>query len=322
VVLASEDVSVIPIAPVLEPPPIEGVRRRFVDARGVRFHVTESGPLTPEAIVVLALHGWPQHHYEYRDLLGDPPGGLRIIAPDLPGYGWSSAPTHHWFKEQVASDVLALMDALGLGRPVVLVGHDWGGYIANLMVLREPERFGAYLALNIPHPWNNSRTALPHLLRLLAYQPVIAAFGVPLMQRTGLVYKAIRGSLVDRSSISREEVTWFSERFRDPVCARSGTDTYRTFLLRELPRAASRPEHRRSKVPTLALFGMQDNALHYSLAAAETAKADEYRLELIPGCGHFIVDERPALIRERVISLASQVRNASAHAAYTSTQED
>src|SRR4051794_3698631 len=54
-------------------PPIEGVRRSFVEARGVRFHVTESGPL--DGRPVLALHGWPQHHWVYRDLLADPPTG-------------------------------------------------------------------------------------------------------------------------------------------------------------------------------------------------------------------------------------------------------
>jgi pimeloyl-ACP methyl ester carboxylesterase len=70
-----------------EPPPIAGVRRSFVEANGVRFHVTEAGP--PDGRPVLALHGWPQHHWEWRDLLADPPPGLRIVAPDLPGYGWS-----------------------------------------------------------------------------------------------------------------------------------------------------------------------------------------------------------------------------------------
>jgi pimeloyl-ACP methyl ester carboxylesterase len=70
----------------VEPPQIHGVRRSFVEANGVRFHVTEAGP--PDGRPVLALHGWPQHHWEWRDLLADPPPGLRIIAPDLPGYGW------------------------------------------------------------------------------------------------------------------------------------------------------------------------------------------------------------------------------------------
>ncbi|MDQ6692520.1 MAG: alpha/beta fold hydrolase, partial [Candidatus Dormibacteraeota bacterium] len=87
-----------------EPPPIAGVRRSFVPARGVRFHVTEAGPV--DGVAVLALHGWPQHHYAWRDLLGHPPEGMRIIAPDLPGYGWSGPAPHRWAKEDVVSDVL------------------------------------------------------------------------------------------------------------------------------------------------------------------------------------------------------------------------
>ena len=92
-----------------EPPPIDGVRRTFVEANGVRFHVTEAGP--PDGRPVIALHGWPQHHWEWRDLLADPPPGLRIIAPDLPGYGWSGPAPHKWAKDDVATDVLALLDA-------------------------------------------------------------------------------------------------------------------------------------------------------------------------------------------------------------------
>ena len=83
--------------------------------------MTESGPA--DGRPVLALHGWPQHHWAYRDLLADPPPGLRIIAPDLPGYGWSGPAPHKWAKEDVATDVLALLDALGLDR-VLLVAHD------------------------------------------------------------------------------------------------------------------------------------------------------------------------------------------------------
>jgi len=164
-----------------EPPAIPGVRRSFVEARGVRFHVTEAGPA--DGRPVIALHGWPQHHWAYRDLLADPPPGLRIIAPDLPGYGWSGPPPHRWLKEEIATDVLALADALGLDH-FLLVGHDWGGYVGFLMVLQAPERIDGYLALNIAHPWQSPRSFAPHLWRFLLYQPFVASIGLWLQQRT------------------------------------------------------------------------------------------------------------------------------------------
>ncbi len=281
---------------------IAGVRRARVRARGVDFLVTEAGP--SGGLPVLALHGWPQHHYEWRNLLARPPEGLRIVAPDLPGYGWSGPPPHRWQKEQVATDVLALLDQLGIRR-TVLVGHDWGGYIGYLLALREPERFSAYLALNTTHPWPTLSAALPHVWRFY-YQPLLALGGERLPRDTELVYRAIRGSLFDSSRVSRPDVRWFSERMRHPVCARTGRDTYRTFLWQELPVAARRREKRRLSVPTRALFGAGDRALHWSLASAATAWADDYKLELVADCGHFIADELPELVRDRLVGLVNE----------------
>jgi pimeloyl-ACP methyl ester carboxylesterase len=278
------------------------VRRSRVRARGVDFQVTEAG--APDGMPVLVLHGWPQHHYEFRELLADPPNGLRIIAPDLPGYGWSGPAPHAWSKQEVASDLLALLDELGLRR-LLLAGHDWGGYVAYLMALRAPERFSGYLALNIIHPWQTIATMGPHLWRFY-YQPLIAFFGERLQRDTEFVYRGIRGSLFDRTRVSREDVRWFSERFRDPVCARAGRDAYRTFLLHELPAAARHPLTERLTVPTRAVFGVADTALHWSLASPRTAIADDYRLELVPDCGHFIVDELPQLVRDRLVALAAE----------------
>lgn len=287
-----------------DPPPIAGVRRSFVDARGVRFHVTEAGPA--EGRPVLALHGWPQHHYEYRHLLADPPEGLRIIAPDLPGYGWSGPPPHRWAKEDVARDVLALLDALGLER-VLLVGHDWGGYVGFLLTLRAPGRFDGYLALNIAHPWQTPRTMLPHLWRFLTYQPLVASLGMPIHRRTRFVERLIlRAALTNRDAVSDEDIRWFADRFRDPICARAATDTYRTFWLREMPARARRLERRRTPVPIRVLFGTDDFAIHRSLTSERTARADDYQVEYVDGVGHFIADERPDLVRDRLVALAAQ----------------
>ncbi|MGB3351485.1 MAG: alpha/beta hydrolase [Mycobacterium sp.] len=282
-----------------QPPPIGQVRRSFVTARGVRFHVTEAGPA--DGRPVLALHGWPQHHYVYRDLLADPPPGMRIIAPDLPGYGWSGPAPHRWAKEDVVSDLVALMDALGLDR-VLLVGHDWGGFLGHLLSLRVPERIDAYLALNIAHPWVPPAVMARHAWRFLVYQPLIAIAGVPVQTRTTYLDRLYRSA----SDIDPQTAHVYTDRFRDPVVARTARDTYRTFLFREIPKLARTGERRRATVPIRVLFGRDDMAIAPDLAAAETARADDYTVEFVDS-GHFIADERPDLVRARLIALAAEV---------------
>jgi pimeloyl-ACP methyl ester carboxylesterase len=291
-----------------DPPAIDGVRRSRVSARGVDFHVTEAGP--DDGRPVLLVHGWPQNHYAYRHLLKDPPEGLRLIAPDLPGYGWSGPAPHRWEKEEVASDLLALLDELGVSS-AVLVAHDWGGFIGFLMTLRDPARFEGYLALNIAHPWNTFRTSWRHMWRFALYQPLMAAFGVPLMRRTSLVERLAltKGTTVE-NAISPGDAKVFADTFRDPVGARTARDTYRTFLLRELPLQARHPETRRSEVTTRVLFGVEDMAVHVSLAAAETANADDYEIKRVSNCGHFIAEERPDLVRESLIAVAAETSGA------------
>jgi pimeloyl-ACP methyl ester carboxylesterase len=283
-----------------EPPAIAGVRRSFVEARGVRFHVTESGP--EDGRPVIALHGWPQHHWAYRDLLADPPPGLRIIAPDLPGYGWSGPAPHKWAKDDVAEDVLALIDAMGLDR-VLLVGHDWGAFAGYRLLLAHPERVDGYLVMNMAHPWQTPGTVLPHLWRFAIYQPFVASIGKFLQQRTGYLEKVIYRA--GAPGMDRDVVRVYSERFRDPVCARAATDTYRTFLLKEFPSAARHPEERRISAPVRVLFGKHDIAVHASMVAPESAKADDYTVEFVDA-SHFVIDERPDLVRAKLIALAAE----------------
>jgi pimeloyl-ACP methyl ester carboxylesterase len=254
---------------------------------------------------VLTLHGWPSHHYCYRALLADPPAGLRIVAPDLPGYGWSGPAPHRWFKEEVASDVLALLDELGLER-VVLVGHDWGAFIGYLLALRAPERFSGFLALGIPHPWNTPGTLLPQAWRL-GHMPLNAGLGRVLAERTGFIEHGVyRLGVGDRTAFTPEEIRWFADRFRDPVCAQVTTDTYRTFVVHEVPASARNPETRRSTVPIRAIGGKADFAVHPSLMSADTARADDYTVEFLPGCGHFVAEERAGLVRDRLITLTQE----------------
>ena len=75
-----------------------------------------------------------------------------MIAPDLPGFGWSDKPPDRYEKEELAGRLLGLLDELGVDQ-VTWIGHDWGGWLGFLAALRSPERFERMLAVTIPHFW-------------------------------------------------------------------------------------------------------------------------------------------------------------------------
>lgn len=278
-------------------PTIDGVTHRWVEARGLRFHVAEAGSGDDP---VLLLHGWPQHWYEWRSLMPALADRHRVVAIDLRGFGWSDAPRDGYEKENLATDVLAVLDELGLER-VKLVGHDWGGWVGFLLCLRAPERFDRYLALNIPHPWVQFRKALPHFGRLL-YQAFILAPGIGYLahRRKRFVRMALRAGGADPRFWDERTLSVFADNLAEPSRARAAVQMYRVFNLREIvPVLRGRYSDKRLTVPTRMLFGTDDAAIHTDLLAGYEDHADEMAIEFVPGCGHFIADERPDLVAER-----------------------
>jgi pimeloyl-ACP methyl ester carboxylesterase len=280
-----------------EMPHVEGVTHHRVRVRGVEFHYAEAGSGKD---VVLCLHGWPQHWYEWRNLMPALADRHRVIALDLRGFGWSEAPQDGYEKEELADDVLAVLDELGLER-VKLVGHDWGGWIGFLLCLREPRRFERYLALNILPPWISIRAMAPHLWRFW-YQWLISSPGVGYqLHRSGkFVPKVLVGGSVRREAWDEKTIHAFSDTFTEPARARAAVQMYRVFNLREAPQIArGRYADARLSVPTKLLFGTGDAALNHNLLAGYQRHAEDMTLEKVDNCGHFIADELPQLVTER-----------------------
>jgi pimeloyl-ACP methyl ester carboxylesterase len=286
---------------VTELPEVDGIRHRWVEARGLRFHLAEAGEGDD---VVLCLHGWPQHWYEWRFLLPQlAAAGYRAIAIDQRGFGWSDAPRDGYEKENLADDVLAVLDAEGIDR-VKLVGHDWGGWIGYLLCLRAPQRFSQYLALNILPPWVSPRNVFPEIWRF-SYQVVIAApfLGYRLHRQGIFVRKMLRGASEVRGAFDDEALSAFADNLAEPARANAGVQMYRRFLLGEQPEIiAGRYAHARLTVPTLQLHGTEDLALRPKMLAGWQRHADDMRLELVEGVGHFIADEAPDLVADHALN--------------------
>jgi microsomal epoxide hydrolase len=112
----------------------------------------------PDPLPLLITHGWPGSIVEFLDVIeplahperfgGDASDGFTVVAPSLPGYGFSDPPDAPITPRQVAPMLRELMeDVLGFGAYVAQAG-DWGGIITSWLALDHPERLKA-IHLNI-----------------------------------------------------------------------------------------------------------------------------------------------------------------------------
>ena len=136
-----------------------------IDAGVLNVGYAEAGPANGRPVILL--HGWPYDIHSYVDvapLLAS--AGYRVIVPYLRGYGMtrflSSKTFRNGQQSAIASDIIALMDALKLERPI-LAGYDWGARTANIIAALWPERCKALVSVSgylIGNPEAN-KTPLP-----------------------------------------------------------------------------------------------------------------------------------------------------------------
>jgi pimeloyl-ACP methyl ester carboxylesterase len=129
---------------------IGGMRRRQVDAGVLRIAYHESGDAGGWPVVLL--HGFPYSVRAYdavAPLLAA--AGARVLVPSLRGYGetmfLSAATLRSGEQAALGADLLALLDALGIGQ-AVLAGYDWGGRAACVVAALWPQRVRALVSQN------------------------------------------------------------------------------------------------------------------------------------------------------------------------------
>jgi pimeloyl-ACP methyl ester carboxylesterase len=277
-----------------------GLRHRFVEANGLRFHLVEagSGPL------VLLLHGFPEFWYSWRRQIPALATRFRVVAPDLRGYNLTDKPESAYDYETLASDVPALIGALGERRAHV-VGHDWGGMLAWGAAAHHADSVDRLVILNAPHP--------AAYLRELRRNPrqwlkswYIGFFQIPgladwLFRRNHarLLADSLRGSAREPSAFSEADLAAYRRSWLRPGAIQAALAYYRQL-------AASPPWERVRRLPpivapTLLIWGLHDVALVPDLTEGVEAWVPTVRVERIADASHWVQHERPAEVNRLLL---------------------
>jgi pimeloyl-ACP methyl ester carboxylesterase len=119
-----------------------------IEADGVKIFYREAGPI--DAPVVLLLHGFPTSSFQYRELIPRLADRYRVIAPDLPGFGFTEVPSERHYNytfDALAESISAFTDALALERYALYV-FDYGAPTGFRLAMARPERITAIVSQN------------------------------------------------------------------------------------------------------------------------------------------------------------------------------
>jgi pimeloyl-ACP methyl ester carboxylesterase len=271
-------------------------RELVLTTAGGAFRALELGA-TPARPVVF-LHGFPDHPPTAIPFLADlAQRGHRVLAPWLRGYAPSPL-DGPYDPETLVTDVLALIEQWSPDAPVALVGHDWGALLTYLACSRAAAKISRAVTLAMPHPATFVRA-----LRRPAQ--VRASWYAMRFQLPGAAAKVRRN---DYAFIDRLWRTW-SPGFELPIEQRQALHA---MLDASMPAPISyygaAVRHGRAVLarhrapiatPLLALHGAADGCVLARDDVDHARFAGPYTREILPGLGHFLHVEDPALLAAR-----------------------
>lgn len=276
---------------------LPGFRDDYADLDTVRIHFVEGGQGDP----LVLLSGWPQTWWSYHAILPELARFRRGIVIDLRGQGGSSKPDAGYDKQTLGEDVLAVARQLGHAR-FDIAGHDIGAMAAYSLAANHPEAIRRLALLDVPHPFEGL-ARIPLVPQAGAYDldnpdrgahPWWLAFnqipGLPetlLEGRTDLLLDWIFDYLSRTADApSPFDRAVYKAAMAAPGALRAGNRYYQAFArdLHDIERYGV------LQMPVLGLGGINFHVMEVFVQRY----CAHYRLQALPGIGHWLVEERPA----------------------------
>jgi pimeloyl-ACP methyl ester carboxylesterase len=261
----------------------------YVDADGVRVFYREAVP--ENAPVVLLLHGFPTSSFQYRDLIPRLADRYRVIAPDLPGFGFTEIPPERNYVytfDALAGTMLSFTNELGLAEYALYV-FDYGAPTGFRLALLAPERIWAIISQN----GNAYEEGLGD-----AWQPLQRYWREPTAEnrnriRPALTREGLRreyeSGIPDPSLIRPEGYTLDAALLERPGNVEIQLDLFLDYASNVRLYPEFHAYFRKSKPPLLAIWGALDPYFIPAGAKAFQRDLPDAEVQLLP-TGHFALE--------------------------------
>ncbi len=279
------------------------VHTRHIAADGLRFFYREAGDA--QAPVLLLLHGFPSSSHQFRNLIPPLATRFRVIAPDLPGFGFTEVPAERKYVytfDNLAQSLEAFVDALALSR-YALYFFDYGAPTGLRLALAHPERVTGLVS-------QNGNAYLEGLGD--AWAPIRAYWADPTPANRQVIHDAILNlegtkwqyvhGVADPDQVAPEGYTLDAALMERPGNKEIQLDLFLDYANNLKLYPAFQAFFRAAQVPTLAIWGRNDPFFIPPGAQAYTRDNAQAVVELLD-TGHFALETHGAYIGKRIIEV-------------------
>jgi pimeloyl-ACP methyl ester carboxylesterase len=284
---------------------------RYVDAGEVRLHAVTGGDGPP----LLLVHGWPQTWYAWRMLMPALARDFSVVAVDQRGIGLSGKPTGGYDTATLASDLVALMDALG-HRRFALYGTDVGMPIAYALAADHRDRVDRLAVSEAPLPGISPSPPLflppPLNERLwhLAFNQLPKINEQLVTGREDIFFGAEFDASAGTNKLPDDAVRYYIDTLKDPDHLRGSFEFYRA-IPTSIAQNQKRKE-RRLTLPVLAIGGAESSG--EGVGTTMKLAADDVQTVVLTGSGHWVAEQAPEQLLAALAAFLAPYRDGMATA--------